>query len=432
MSRNLIAEDRQKGIFRVHRSAFTSADILDLERRYIFDRCWLYLGHETEVQNPGDFRRRVIAGRPLFFARGDDGVVRVFYNTCPHRGAMICRRDEGSTKVLQCFYHAWTFNIQGELISMPDEDGYPAGVDKSERSLKSPPKVESYRGLIFVSFNGNAPSLDVYLGKAKEFIDLIFDQFELDGGARVLRGSTRYHIKANWKLLTENSIDGYHAVPTHQTYLEFVASMGGPPIRLDAGRGYDLGNGHAAIEYPPPWGRPVALWHPLFGEAAREELETIKERLGERFGEERARRICERSRNLLVYPNLIINDVMAVTIRTFYPIQHDYMEVVAWEVAGVEERGERLRRRTDNFLTFLGPGGFATPDDVEALESCQAGFSAGGEEWNDISRGMHRAAVTTDERQMRAFWRRWHYDITGEGTPPEPEVEPKVTAQVGS
>jgi p-cumate 2,3-dioxygenase alpha subunit len=421
---SLIMEDSSNGLFRVHRSALMSEEVLALERERIFARSWLYLGHESEVENPGDYRRRVVAGRPLFFARGDDGQVRVFYNTCPHRGALVCRRDEGNAKVLQCFYHAWTFNIQGELISMPEEEGYPSGFDKKERSLKSPPRVESYRGLIFISFNPDAPPLAEYLGSAREFIDLIFDQFELDGGPRILRGSTRYHIKANWKLLVENSIDGYHAMPTHQTYFEFVTSLGGRPFAPSGSRAYDLGNGHAAIEYSPPWGRPVALWHPLFGEEAKEEIEDIRRGLAQRYGEERAARICERSRNLLIYPNLIINDVMALTVRTFYPVRPDYMEVVAWEVAGRDEHGERLRRRTDNFLTFLGPGGLATPDDVEALESCQAGFSAGGEEWNDISRGTQRAAVVTDERQMRAFWRKWWYDLSGQGGLPEPEVDP--------
>ena len=62
---------------------------------------------------------------------------------------------------------------------------------------------------------------------------------------------------------------------------------------------------------------------------------------------------------------------------------------------------------------FLGPGGLATPDDVEALESCQAGFTAGGVRWNDISRGIHRKARTNDELQMRTFWRQWNAQMTG-------------------
>ena len=84
------------------------------------------------------------------------------------------------------------------------------------------------------------------------------------------------------------------------------------------------------------------------------------------------------------------------------------MEVTAWEMATKEESGHLLSRRLDNFLTFLGPGGFATPDDTEALESCQMGFSARELEWFDISRGMQRAPQGKDELQIRAFWRRWH------------------------
>src|SRR5712692_9630209 len=119
--KDLILEDTERGIFRYHRYALTSPDILELERERIFDKCWIYLGHDSEVEKPGDFRRRTVAGRPLFFVRGSDGQVRVFLNSCTHRGATICRRDEGNASVLQCFYHAWSFNTNGELIGTPDE-----------------------------------------------------------------------------------------------------------------------------------------------------------------------------------------------------------------------------------------------------------------------------------------------------------------------
>ena len=118
-TRDLIVDDGERGVFRYHRSAMTSPGILELERERIFDRCWLYLGHESEVEAPGDYRRRTVAGRPLFFARGLDGRVKVFLNTCPHRGALICRHDEGNAKIFQCFYHAWTFNTAGDLLARP-------------------------------------------------------------------------------------------------------------------------------------------------------------------------------------------------------------------------------------------------------------------------------------------------------------------------
>jgi phenylpropionate dioxygenase-like ring-hydroxylating dioxygenase large terminal subunit len=86
------------------------------------------------------------------------------------------------------------------------------------------------------------------------------------------------------------------------------------------------------------------------------------------------------------YLDLVVNDIMAVTVRTFMPTPPGRMEVTAWEMAPHGELPQLRQRRLDSFLTFLGPAGFATPDDVEALESCQQGFNSGGVEWNDISR----------------------------------------------
>ncbi len=414
---DLIIDDHERGVFRYHRSSLTSPEILELERERIFDHCWLYLGHESEVEKPGDYRRRTVAGRPLFFVRGKDGQVRVFLNSCPHRGALICRHDEGNADVLQCFYHAWSFTMDGKLLGRPDEAGYSEGFDRADMGLKPPPRVESYRGLIFVCFNQETEDLYSYLAGAREYIDLIADQSE--EGMRIIRGSNKYTMRSNWKLLCENSLDGYHAVPVHQTYFDYIASLGtdesGKDVLKDRqpGVGRELGNGHTVIENIALNGRPVAHWHPIFGEDSKGEIANIRARLVDRFGEERAYRMADTSRNLLIYPNLVINDIMAITIRVFWPIAPDNMEVTAWNLAPKEESSDLLARRLDSFLTFLGPGGFATPDDVEALESCQAGFRARELEWSDISRGMHRDPRSVDELQMRGFWRRWHGHMMG-------------------
>jgi p-cumate 2,3-dioxygenase subunit alpha len=115
----------------------------------------------------------------------------------------------------------------------------------------------------------------------------------------------------------------------------------------------------------------------------------------------------------VIFPNLVINDIMAITIRTFYPVSPDYMEVNAWALAPIDESAEDSALRLDNFLTFLGPGGFATPDDVEMLESCQRGFVNREVEWSDLSRGMKREQpLATDDLQLRTFWRRWNQLMT--------------------
>jgi p-cumate 2,3-dioxygenase subunit alpha len=415
---NLIVDDQAAGVFRVNRRVFTQPGYLDLERARIFETCWIYAGHESEVPGAGDFRSRRVAGRPIILIRGDDGEVRVLLNTCTHRGALVCRQASGNARTFQCSYHAWTYNQRGELIGVPGEDAYSPAFKRDEFGLVSPPRVESYRGFIFINFKRSASSLDEYLGGAKEYLDLVCDQSEV--GMKVAEGLQAYSIRANWKLLVENSFDGYHGMPTHQRYMRFLEESG---VNFKEGlnprrqKTEDLGNGHAVIEYDSPWGRPIARWVPPFGELAKARIEAARSRIEERCGPGRAERICETSRNLVIFPNLVINDIMAITIRTFFPISPDYMEVNAWSLAPAEEDIEDSKLRLDNFLTFLGPGGYATPDDVEMLEACQRGFANREVAWSDISRGMKRdVPLINDELQIRAFWRRWNELITAPQT----------------
>ena len=425
---DLIVDDRKRGIFKVHRSCMTSLDLFRRERQRIFDHCWIYLGHESEVEKPGDYRRRTVAGRPLFFVRSSDGQIRVFLNSCPHRGAQICRSDAGNAEILRCFYHAWTFNTRGELIGVPGQDAYGPGFDRSELGLKPPPRVDSYRGFYFVSFDAHGEDLVSYLAGARDYLDLVVDQAE--DGMRVVSGSNKYAIKANWKLLAENSLDGYHLVPTHRTYVDYLTGLGtddsgGTLAARPPGRGRALGNGHCVSENISRNGRPIARWHPIFGEEARERIADVRARLVRKFGEERAYRMADLSRNLLVYPNLLIMDFVAISIRYIEPLAPDNMAVTAWHLVPREESGAALAARLDSYLTFLGPGGFATPDDVEALESCQAGFRATETEWSDISRGMLKPCPgTADELQVRGFWRQWHANMQGLDTANVQDGEP--------
>jgi p-cumate 2,3-dioxygenase subunit alpha len=404
----LVVEEPER--FRVHRDSMTSHDVLTEEQRKIFDHNWLYVGHESEIANPGDYVRRRVGGRPLFMVRGAKSKqVNVFHNSCTHRGAVVCRQDQGTAKVFQCFYHAWTFDSEGKLSGVPDRDAYGGGLDWEALALKRVARVESYRGFVFCCYDEHVVGLSEYLAGAKDYLDLIIDAAPAD--VEIVRGTNYYGMDANWKLLVENSIDGYHAVSTHDTYFKYLVALGTDLAGGVKGTSHDLGNGHAVLEYEAPWGRPVAKWEPLFGEDAKESIDAIRRDLVDRFGEERAHRMSTLNRNMLIYPNLVVNDIMATTVRTFVPTAPDRMEISAWEMAPREEQPDVRQRRLDSFLTFLGPGGFATPDDIEALESCQQGFASGGVEWNDISRGMARVPQGTDEAQMRVFWRQWAKDM---------------------
>jgi p-cumate 2,3-dioxygenase alpha subunit len=419
---DLIIDDRANGIFRVNRSLMTSAEVYQQERQSLFDKCWLYIGHESEIPKPGDYVRRSVGGRPVILLRDSDGTVRVHFNSCTHRGATLCREDSGNTRLFQCFYHAWSFDTKGRLLITPGADGYSAGFNKDDYALKAPAQVDGYRGFFFVNYDPNAVELHDYLAGSLEYFDLVIDQAE--DGMRIVKGSHRYSVKANWKLMVENSMDGYHAPTVHATYIDFVTDSGGGQVKgaLEMGGAVDLGNGHAVLESPAAWARPIAYWEPFFGEQARDDIAAKLGRLINTHGEERGRRMAETFRNLVIFPNLVINDVAAITVRRIEPTGPDRHSLEAWALAPVEEveGSAALQRRLDSFLTFLGPGGFASPDDVEALESCQAGFAASGAgevQWSDISRGMARASKSQDELQIRTFWRAYASMLDNAGFP---------------
>src|SRR3954452_21977113 len=158
-----IRDDREAGVFRFRRDTMTRGDVWELERERIFDTCWLYIGHDSEIDAPGDFVRRRVAGRPLMFVRGRDGVVRALINSCTHRGARVCRQDAGNAKSFQCFYHAWTFSTEGRPVGIPDKEGYAAAVDPGQLGLRPVPRLECYRDSWFVSFTSDGEPLAYYL-----------------------------------------------------------------------------------------------------------------------------------------------------------------------------------------------------------------------------------------------------------------------------
>jgi p-cumate 2,3-dioxygenase subunit alpha len=458
--REAIFEDKQNGAFKVNRRVFVDAQVLEAERRVIFDHCWLYLGHASEVAAPGSFLTRSVGGRRLLFNRDRDGRLHAFFNTCSHRGAMVCRERQGKRRAFQCPYHGWVYDDRGVLVDVPGKEAMAPGlVESGQMNLAEVPGIGEYRGFVFVCFDPHAERLERFLADARGVLELVSEQSK--DGMEIVGGAQEYSINANWKLLQENSADGYHAASTHATYLDYVTSRDGMsdnarrmaspgggtgPVRAhtlpegndegrdnDFNRVRDLGNGHAVIASigSAPWGRPYARWVPGWGAEAKEEVSGIAREIVSRLGKRRAELVANGDRNTLIFPNLVINDIMAITVRTFYPVRADYMEVNAWALAPIGESKTSRARRLRNFLEFLGPAGFASPDDVEMLELCQKGYANRlGMEWNDISRGMLKEAPTNnDEEQMRVFWRRWR-DLMAQADPAmlDGSVEPPSRA----
>ena len=196
-----VLENHDKGTFLVNRRAFIDPNVLSNEKELIFDKCWLYLAHESELLRSGDFLTRAVGGRELIFVRGNDGEVRAFFNTCPHRGAMVCREKRGKGKLFTCLYHAWTFDLEGTLVQRPEAERYSAAAQGGMHNLVPVPRLESYRGLYFVNYDADAMSLTDYLAGSIEYIDLTMDHSEV--AMEIVGGDQEYGFQANWKLLAE-------------------------------------------------------------------------------------------------------------------------------------------------------------------------------------------------------------------------------------
>jgi p-cumate 2,3-dioxygenase subunit alpha len=395
--RLVFQDDIERGIFRFSPRVYSDPELFQYELRRIFDRAWLYAAHESEVRQVGDFVTRRVAGRPLLIVRGGDGEVRIFYNSCRHRGATVCRHARGNAKNFTCFYHNWTYDNRGRLDGVPLKDAYGPAFKMEDMGLYQP-RTQSYRGWLFVCFSGDTQNLEDYLADVRTYLDMILDQDE--GGSTVLPGTHEYSMRANWKLLMENTVDIYHLNSTHGRYLrDYVPKVLGlkSPNPRTAHEGApspkELGNGHVVIEYRKFSG--------VADEGRRAAWEA-------RFGKERTTRMLDYTRTLLLFPNTLFIEQRRV-IRTCFPTAPDHSEITAWPLMPANDDPEVRKQRLDIYLSFLGPAGHATPDDIEVMELIQKNCATLPEDAvMDCSRGMLREyPLPTDEAQMRGFWRGW-------------------------
>jgi benzoate/toluate 1,2-dioxygenase alpha subunit len=413
---SLVAEDWDALTFRVHRSAYRSTDIFQRELAQVWGHSWLYLGHETEIPNPGDFKTRTLGGRPLIFCRDSAGTIQAFLNSCTHRGTILCRHGEGNTKFFQCFYHAWAFSNSGELAALPDDEAYPdVPAFKEAMALRKVARLASHEGFVFVSFDPGVPDLLEHLGQAAHYMSLTA-QIGPEG-MQTLPGVQLYAVKGNWKLAVENAMDGYHFAPTHNTFVGYLRETGFPVTDEDQ-YAYDLGGGHGLLILTGHNGRIGMVWEPRFGEAEKRRTTAKLAEMGARLGEERAAEVASASRILYVFPNLLLFDLEALTIRQLEPVAPGRTDVRAWQFVEVGEDPAARALRLKTMVSFVGPGGLATPDDIEAYESVQRGIEATAGaadptyDWSDMSRGMANEKQgnqgrSIDEGAMRSFWRQW-------------------------
>ncbi len=180
--------------------------IMDLERRTVFARSWQLVGRAEQVREPGQYITWELAGEPLLVVRGDDRVLRGFFNVCRHHAAAVMTAAEGETRNLRCPYHGWTYSLQGELRGTPDF----AGVCNFDRAANGLVPIETaiWENWVFVKIERGGPSLESFLGA-----DLIGQMRSLGLENFHWMARRHYAFDCNWKVFVDNYLDGGYHVP---------------------------------------------------------------------------------------------------------------------------------------------------------------------------------------------------------------------------
>ncbi|MNO76917.1 Terephthalate 1,2-dioxygenase, terminal oxygenase component subunit alpha 1 [compost metagenome] len=211
------------GLTRVPYWAFQSAAVYKDEQTRLFQGPhWNYLCLEAEIPEPGDFKTSFIGETSIVVTRDSDGELYAFENRCAHRGALLALEDSGKAKDFTCVYHAWSYNLQGDLTGIAFKDGIKGngGMAPSFCMEQHGPRklrVATVHGLVFGSFSDDVPDIEEYLGE--EILSRI--ERVLGGRKPVVLGRFTQMLPNNWKLYIENVKDSYHASILHLFFTTF-------------------------------------------------------------------------------------------------------------------------------------------------------------------------------------------------------------------
>jgi choline monooxygenase len=203
------------------RHAYTDPNFLALEREFVFDASWVFVGAAASIPQPGDVLPMELIGRPIVVVRQRDGSIRAFHNVCRHRGVILVQQAATRRPTLVCPYHAWSYGLDGTLLKTPhfggDGNHDIGAIPRDCLDLKAV-RCETWHGLIFINMAGSAVPLSEHMAPvARRYGDFDFSEMRL-GGVQ------EYALAANWKLPIENFIEGYHLPWTHP-FLNSISSM---------------------------------------------------------------------------------------------------------------------------------------------------------------------------------------------------------------
>jgi len=402
----LIAKPALPNEFLVDNRVYTDPKVFDLEQERLFLRCWNFVCHASEVRAPGDFLTTTVAGQPIVVCRTKSGEVRAFFNTCRHRAAQVVREESGNAAAFTCFYHLWTYDLDGNLTGVPEATSYatsycPGGLDKSATSLVRI-RAESMHGLVFVCFDDAMPSLAEFLGAAFA-AELAAPLGSPD--VRVARDWAKL-LCANWKMEPENSRDGYHATLLHKR----LRGVSPPrPFRL-------YPNGHAVqhlgLDYQA--GKDGGTLDGILAEQPE---------LAERFMSDPLPGLTldEPSRIITIFPDvliairystlLIVKQIPRSADETWFETRYAYLAA---------DSEEQIDIRRKHWRMYWAEDGGNLPEDWEAWEAQQKGARSIGVRYSLLARGeVADEGMRGDDNRVRSFWAQWRtYMGTAANAPP--------------
>lgn len=392
----------------VHRSVYTDPAVFALEMKQIFGRAWIYLAHDSEIPNAGDYVVRHIGVQAVILTRAEDGSVHGIYNRCTHRGATLCAFDRGhEPDGHRCPYHGWLFAADGALKVIPYAHNYDASFDKSAYAAERVARISTYRGFIFGSLAADGPGLTDFLGHMATTIDDLVDRSPT-GEVRCSPFVLRHHYRANWKMTFENLNDTIHPGFAHSASVvsaSHVADTVGGRENLVPTLGMMMANGKPISFFQnldmitAPGGHSYIGGH-MGANYSHDTQNAYVRALIDRHGEERARAILGVDRHLmLLYPSSTWH-ARYQTVRIVRPVRADLTEVIGFTFHLV---GAPEETRLNAIEYCNGANSAASPvisDDLELYERCLAGNGFGDTEWIPMSRG-----VAEDRERTNAFTR---------------------------
>ena len=384
-------------------SVYVDEEIFRLEQERIFQGpVWSYLGLEAEVSKPGDFLSTFIGMVPVVLNRARDGALRGFVNRCAHRGAAVVRGRRGNCKVHTCLYHQWSYDAEGNLVGIPyrrglnGTGGFPPDFRPDQHGLRKV-RVAAIQGLVFGTLSEEAPSLESFLGDAIcARLRRVFDR------PLVSLGYQRQRVRANWKLMIENVKDSYHGALLHafNSRFGFFRSTQRGDVRMTQG------GAHGILTTYSTQSEQVA--------SAFDQVSTFKPSLAlEDMSIVRVTRDHDDdivTSIISLFPScLILHGGTFLIIRQVRPKSVGEFEMV-WTIVGFEgEDEERIAMRVKQTANLLGPAGYVSMEDAEAIEVTQAALSGEGGAGAGVVALGGRTVENQDhlvtEVAIRGFWK---------------------------